>query len=152
MLTAYTEGWAEYASSLGMEMGLYDDPYERYDRYLKEAFLATRLVVDTGMNLFGWSLEKARRFMRVNTSRSETEIASETLRYSTDIPAQALGYSYGADFIWRLRREKEAELGDAFDVKDFHAAVLGAGILPMRVLENHVEWYFGHVAAADRAP
>lgn len=152
MLTAYTEGWAEYASSLGMEMGLYDDPYERYDRYLKEAYLATRLVVDTGMNLFGWSLEKARCFMRVNTSRSETEIASETLRYSTDIPAQALGYRYGADFIWRLRREKAAELGDAFDVKDFHAAVLGAGVLPMSVLENHVQWYFDHAVAAERAP
>lgn len=152
MLTAYTEGWAEYASSLGMEMGLYDDPYERYDRYLIEAFLATRLVVDTGMNLFGWSLDRAREFMRENTMNSETQIASEMLRYSTDIPAQALGYRFGADFIWRLRREKESELGEAFDVKDFHEAVLGAGILPMWALGKHVDWYFDNRAAVGRAP
>ena len=142
MVAAYTEGWAEYASSLGLEMGLYDDPYDRYGRYLMESFLATRLVVDTGMNFFGWPLEKARQFMRDNTFSSETEIATETLRYSTDIPAQALGYRFGSQFIWRLRREKEQELGDAFDIKDFHAAMLNAGPLPMWVLENHTDWYF----------
>ena len=82
--------------------------------------------------------------MRENTFASETEIATETLRYSTDIPGQALGYRFGSDFIWKLRRDKEAELGDAFDLKDFHDAVLGYGMLPLWVLEEHVDWYFAN--------
>ena len=94
-VAAYTEGWAEYAASLGIEMGMYETPEELYGRYIGEMFLASRLVVDTGMNYLGWSLQQARDFMADYVVQSESEIASETLRYSTSIPAQALAYRLG---------------------------------------------------------
>jgi len=137
---AFTEGWAEYASSLGEEMGLFEDPYDRYGRLIMEIFLATRLVVDTGMGTMGWSLEEARDYMRANVFQSETQIATETLRYATR-PGQALAYRLGYEKIWELRRKAESELGDAFDIREFHAIVIGSGNLPMTVLAEHVDWW-----------
>jgi len=139
--TAFTEGWGSYASYLGLEAGMYDDPYSRYGMYILEIFLATRLVVDPGMNYFDWSLEQARDFMRESTFESETQIATESLRYSTDMPAQALGYQMGKRKFLELRARAEAELGDAFDLRRFHEAIIGPGSMPMQVLEGHIDWF-----------
>lgn len=138
---AFTEGWGEYAASLPIEMGLYDTPEALYGRYVNESFLAARLVVDSGMNYFGWSLEKARAYMYENTSMSDVEIASETLRYSTGLPAQALAYRIGYEKFWELRHRAEAALGKAFDIRDFHDIVLGNGARPMTVVETDVDAY-----------
>ena len=140
-VAAYTEGWAEYAASLGIEMGMYETPEELYGRYIGEMFLATRLVVDTGMNALGWSLEDARAYMAEYVVQSEAEIASETLRYSTNIPAQALAYRLGYEKMWELRRHAEAELSDDFDVRDYHEVVLADGAKPLVVLEAKVNRY-----------
>jgi uncharacterized protein (DUF885 family) len=136
---AFTEGWAEYATGLAGELGLYADPYDLYGRLISEAFLTTRLVVDPGMNLLGWSRDKAMQFMRDHTMMAESEIASESLRYSVDMPAQALGYKVGAFEFWRLRSKAEQALGPKFDVRDFHALILDAGALPMQVVGQMVD-------------
>ncbi len=139
--SAFTEGWAEYAASLGEEMGLYDDPYDLYGHLAMQSFLAVRLVVDTGMNYFGMPLEEARAFMKAHTFESDVQINSETLRYSTDMPAQALNYRLGYEKIWELRHRAEKELGAKFDIKAFHAATLGEGAMPLNVLEEVVDRY-----------
>lgn len=138
-VAAFTEGWAEYAASLGIEMGMYEDPYDLYGRYIAEIFLASRLVVDTGMNALGWSLEEARDYMARYVVQSEEEIASETLRYATSIPAQALAYRLGYEKHWELRRRAEAKLGDVFDIRDYHNVVLSDGTKPLPVLEAKVD-------------
>jgi uncharacterized protein (DUF885 family) len=135
----FNEGWAEYAASLADEMGILDDPYDRYGHLLMQSFLNARLVVDTGMNYFGWPLEKARAYLRDHTFESETQIATETLRYSTDLPAQALVYRLGYEKIRELRQRAERELGARFDIRAFHAAVVGGGALPLDVLERRIE-------------
>ncbi len=145
-VSAFTEGWAEYAASLGIEMGVYETPYELYGRYIGEIFLASRLVVDTGMNALGWSLEEGRAYMREYVIQSESEIASETLRYSTSIPAQALAYRLGYEKMWELRHRAEQALGERFDVRDFHEVVLSDGAKPLSVLEAKVDRY---IAAAQ---
>ncbi|HKP28829.1 MAG TPA: DUF885 domain-containing protein [Gemmatimonadales bacterium] len=136
---AFNEGWAEYASGLAGELGLFSDPYDLYGRLISEAFLTTRLVVDPGMNLLGWSRERAMQFMRDHTMMAESEIASESLRYSVDMPAQALGYKVGAFEFWRLRGKAEQALGPTFDVGEFHALILDAGALPMQVVGEMVD-------------
>lgn len=139
---AFTEGWAEYAASLGIEMGMYDESlYDLYGRYVMEIFLASRLVVDTGMNALGWSLQEARDFMSEYLYNSEVEIASETLRYSTSIPAQALAYRIGYEKFWELRKRTEKMLGDKFDVRGYHDLVLADGAKPLTALEAKVERY-----------
>lgn len=146
--TAYAEGWAEYASSLGDELGLFADPYDAYGRLISEAFLTTRLIVDPGMNLLGWSRDSAMSFMREHTMTAETEIASESLRYSVDLPAQALGYKMGAMEFWRLRRRAEQDLGARFDIRAFHAMILDAGGLPMTVVGAMVDRWIATTASA----
>lgn len=137
--TAYVEGWAEYASDVAGEMGMYADPYDRFGRLAMASFIATRLVVDTGMNALGWSRERAIEFMREHTFQSDTEIRSETLRYAVDMPGQALAYGLGSATIRDLRARAEATLGDRFDIRRFHEAVLGSGALPLAVLARHVD-------------
>ncbi len=140
MHTAYTEGWGMYSTYLGIDSGfLADDPLSEYGAYMMEIFVATRLVVDTGMNLLGWTLEEGRQYMRDHIFDSETQIASESLRYSTDMWGQALGYQMGKRAILGLRRKAEAELGDDFDIRRFHEAVLGPGSIPITVLESHID-------------
>lgn len=136
---AYTEGWGSYSSYLGLESGLLADPLEEYGLYMLEIFLATRLVVDPGMNAFDMSLEDARAFMAANTFESPTQIATESLRYSTDMPGQALAYQMGKRKLLELRARAESALGADFDLRDFHQVVLGSGSLPMTVLEQHVD-------------
>lgn len=138
-LTAFTEGWAEYASGLGWEMGLYDDPLDAYGRRVHERFVAQRLVIDTGLNLFGWSVEKATAYMQAHTTESPAQIASEVLRYATDLPGQALSYRAGHLELLRLRRRAEDALGARFDLRAFHEHVLAPGSLPFPVIEESLD-------------
>lgn len=138
---AFTEGWAEYAANLAKEMGLYEDPYDLYGRLVMEMFISCRLVLDTGMNYFGWDLERAREYMSARVVYSDVEVATELLRYSADIHGQALAYRIGNLEISRLRQNAEEALGDRFDIKAFHAAVIGSGAMPMVVLEEHIDWW-----------
>ena len=125
------------------EMGLYEEPEERYGRLVMESFLTCRLVVDTGMNALGWSLERAREYMRAHSGMSEAEILTETVRYSCDIPAQALAYKLGDQHLLGLRDRMKGALGERFDIRDFHDAVLGPGALPMPDVEWHLDWVIG---------
>jgi len=145
--TAFVEGWAEYSSGLAEEMGMYQDPYELYGRLTAEMFLTVRLVVDTGMNYFDWPREKAMQFMRANLLESATQIHTESLRYCCDIPGQALGYKMGSFKIRALREKTKQGLQDKYNVRKFHAAVLGSGSMPMTVLEKHIEWV---IASAEK--
>lgn len=138
-LTAFNEGWAEYAAGLGWEMGLYDEPLDGYGRLVHERFTAQRLVVDTGLNFYGWSHEKAAAYMKANTTESDAQVASEILRYGTDLPGQALAYRAGFVELNRLRRTAEERLGGRFDVRAFHEEVLGPGALPFPVLAAHLD-------------
>jgi uncharacterized protein (DUF885 family) len=137
--TAFTEGWGEYAASLAGEMGMYKDPYDRYGRLAMEMFVSVRLVVDTGMNALGWSREKAMAYMKENAMETDTQIASETLRYSCDMPGQALAYKMGAMRIMELREKARSALGAKFDIRRFHDWILASGSLPMTTLDRHVE-------------
>jgi uncharacterized protein (DUF885 family) len=145
--TAFSEGWGSYSSFLGLEAGVFEDLYSQYGLYVLESFLATRLVIDPGMNYFGMTLEEARQFMRENTLESETQIMTESLRYSTDMPGQALGYQMGKRRLLELRARAEARLGQAFDIREFHETLLTEGSLPMVVLERRVDDWL-----ASRAP
>lgn len=136
--TTFTEGWAEYASDLAGEMGMYEDPYDMAGRLSMDLFLSSRLVVDTGMNALGWTRERAMQYMRDHTLQSDIEIATETLRYSTDMPGQALAYKTGALKIHELRRQAQARLGAAFDLRRFHDHILEAGPMPLSALEVHL--------------
>lgn len=138
-ISVFNEGWAEYASGLAGEMGLYDDPYDAYGRLVHERFTAQRLVVDTGLNALGWSLERAREYMQRHTLESPAQVATETLRYSTDLPGQALAYRVGYLQFMEIRESMRTALGPRFDLRDFHEAVLAEGALPLPVLRRHVE-------------
>jgi uncharacterized protein (DUF885 family) len=138
---AFTEGWAEYAASLAEEMGAYADPYDLYGHLLDQLFKASRLVVDTGMNYLGMPLASARAYLKAHAIESDAEIASDTLRYSTDLYAQALCYELGYEKFWQLRHRAEKELGRRFDIRDFHAAVIGEGSMPLDVLDQHIDWF-----------
>ena len=139
--TAFVEGWGEYASFLAGEMGMYADPYDRAGRLLFDAFLTSRLVVDTGMNLLGWPREKAMDYMRENTIQSDTEIATETLRYSCDLPSQALAYKMGMRKFVELREKARTALGPKFDMRRYHDMLLSSGAVPMDVAEKKVDWF-----------
>jgi uncharacterized protein (DUF885 family) len=137
----YGEGWGEYSSRMAGEMGMYQDPYDRYGYLMGEMMLAVRLVVDTGMNALGWPRERAAAYMKEHTHLSDREIFTETLRYSVDIPGQALSYHLGMLEFVRLREKAKKELGEKFDIREFHEAVLRPGSIPLTVLEKHVEWW-----------
>lgn len=144
--SGYGEGWGEYSSSVvAREMGMYDDPYDLYGRLVFDMFFAVRLVVDTGMNFYGWSRPKAILYMREHTMESDVQIDSETIRYSMRSPAQALAYRMGRQTWLRLRQRAEAELGEAFDVRHFHDSTLSIGSVPLIVLEEHVNWWIDQV-------
>jgi uncharacterized protein (DUF885 family) len=134
---AYIEGWALYAESLGRELGLFTDPMQWYGRLSDEMLRAMRLVVDTGLHAEGWSRERAIRYMRENSSLAMTDIEAEVDRYIVN-PGQALGYKIGDIRIQALRRRAEETLGAHFDVREFHAAVLNDGALPLEVLERKI--------------
>ena len=142
--TAYGEGWALYAERLGIEMGLYEDPYDDFGRLLYEMWRATRLVVDTGIHAFGWSRQEAIDFMKENTALSELNITTEVDRYIS-WPGQATAYKIGELQIRAMRRTAEEELGRAFDARSFHRILLEEGSVPLSVLERRVaEWIARH--------
>ena len=147
MYGAFNEGWAEYAASLGEEMGLYEDPYDLYGYLVHQSLMTARLVVDTGLNALGMSLEEGRAFLRQHSFESETQIATETLRYSTDWPGQALGYRMGYSQLWEARREAEAALGAAFDVREFHDMVLAPGGRPLPLVRDDVQRWVDSVVS-----
>jgi uncharacterized protein (DUF885 family) len=137
---AYGEGWALYAESLGYEMGFYKDPYMRFGALVNEALRACRLVVDTGIHTMGWTREQAIRYMVDNAGVNEAYATAEVDRYIV-WPAQALGYKVGELKIKALRAKARAALGDRFDVRRFHNAILDDGALPLTVLEARIdEW------------
>ena len=136
--TAYVEGWALYAETLGYPMGFFDDPWNRYGTLQDEQLRAMRLVVDTGLHAKGWTRQQAIDFMLENSGMTETEVVAEVERYIA-IPSQALAYKVGALKIQELRKRAEEQLGDKFDIRDFHAEVLGTGSLPMPVLEAKID-------------
>lgn len=134
----YGEGWALYAEWLGHEMGLYDDPYQRFGQLDMEIFRAARLVVDTGLHAKGWSRERAIDYLADNTSLERSDCALEVDRYIV-WPGQACAYKLGELAIRALRREAERALGRRFDVRAFHGEVLGTGALPLAVLERKIK-------------
>jgi len=135
---AFIEGWAEYAAWLGEEAGLYE-PYEMIGHLQLQSFLASRLVADTGMNALGWPLEKARDYMRRNSGESDRQIASETLRYSTDIPCQALSYYLGYDSFRKARQKAQTALGKNFDIRRYHDFMLSGGSIPIALIERRAD-------------
>lgn len=146
-ISAYGEGWGLYTEKLGVEMGIYQTPYEDFGRLTYEMWRAARLVIDTGVHHYGWSREQALAYLRDNTALSEHEVTTEVDRYIS-WPAQALSYKLGEIEIWKLRRQAESELGDAFELKAFHDFVLQQGSVPLPVLRNQVE---GWIAARKAA-
>jgi len=135
--TAYVEGWALYAESLGEEMDFYRDPYAKFGQLTYEMWRAIRLVVDTGMHSMGWSRQQAIDFFRANSAKTDQDITVEVDRYIV-WPGQALGYKIGQLKIRELRTRAGRELGPRFDIRTFHDAVLGQGAIPLDVLEARI--------------
>lgn len=127
-IAGYHEGWAEYAAGLCKELGLYQDPIDHYGRLSSERFHAARLVVDTGLNVLGWSREQAAAYLARAGFLSPVEVESEILRYALDDPGQALAYHLGH---WHIRELRARHDGD---LKQFHESILGDGPLPLRLL------------------
>ena len=141
--TAYVEGWALYAETLGYEMGYYKDPYQRMGTLSDEMLRAMRLVVDTGIHSKGWGRDKSIEYMLANSDMGKTDATAEVERYIA-IPSQALAYKIGAMTIQRLRADAEKRLGARFDIRKFHAQVLMTGALPLTVLEKKIDdWVKG---------
>ena len=143
---AFIEGWALYAEQLAREMGFYLNPYHNFGRLQNELWRAVRLVLDTGMHAKQWTREQSIEYFRENTPLSEGDIVTEVERFFVN-PGQALGYKLGMIKILELRERARDALGDAFDIRDFHDAVIGSGSIPLGILEKRVERYIEQTLA-----
>jgi uncharacterized protein (DUF885 family) len=145
--TAFSEGWGLYSEYLGKEMGFYTSPYNDFGRLSGELWRSIRLVVDTGMHNKGWTQQQANDYALNNSPFPEVKAKAEVRRYFNN-PAQAVAYKIGMLKIMELRQQAELELGDKFDIRSFHDTVIGAGPLPMKVLERRVnQWIAEQIAA-----
>lgn len=148
--TAYIEGWALYAESLGPDLGFFKDPYSKAGNNVYNAWRAIRLVVDTGLHAKGWSVEEATKYFLANTCRSEAVVKAEIQRYLV-MPAQALSYKIGEIEIRQLREQSKKELGPSFNVRDFHDFVLSQGALPLSILSDEVAVWIKRVKKSKAA-
>ncbi len=146
-ISAYGEGWGLYTEKLGIDMGIYQTPYEDFGRLTYEMWRACRLVIDTGVHHYGWDRDRAIAYLRDHTALSEHEVTTEVDRYIS-WPGQALSYKLGEITIVKLREKAEKELGDKFDIKGFHDAVLKQGSVPLPVLEQQINAYIAERKAA----
>jgi uncharacterized protein (DUF885 family) len=144
--SAFSEGWALYAERLGKEVGLYTNPYNDYGRLQGELLRAIRLVVDTGLHHKHWSRDQVVQFFHQHSAADEVEVQSETDRYIVS-PGQALAYKIGQLKILELRERARRELGAKFDLRAYHDEVLGAGALPLDVLEERIDRWIAAVKA-----
>ncbi len=146
---AFGEGWGLYTEKLGVEMGIYRTPYENFGRLTYEMWRACRLVMDTGMHYMGWSREQAEACLLENSALSTHNVKTETDRYIA-WPGQALAYKMGELKILELRKRAEDSLGDKFDIRRFHDAVLVDGAVPLGILETRIDdWIAAELAAED---
>ncbi len=138
MFTAFVEGWGLYSERLGYDLGLYQDPYSRFGQLTYDMWRAVRLVVDTGLHYKGWTRQQAIDFFKDNAAKTEHDIVNEIDRYIGN-PGQALAYKIGQLKMLTLRERAEIELGDSFDIRAFHDELLGAGALPLDLLERRMD-------------
>ena len=136
--TAFVEGWGLYSERLGYDLGLYQDPYSRFGQLTYDMWRAVRLVVDTGMHYKGWTRQQAIDFFKDNAAKTEHDIVNEIDRYIL-WPGQALAYKIGQLKILQIRERAEIQLGDKFDIRAFHDELLGAGALPLDLLEQRMD-------------
>lgn len=146
-VTAFGEGWGLYAEWLGIEMGLYDTPYDHFGRLTYEMWRACRLVVDTGIHALGWDRQRAMDYLAGNTALSLHECTTEVDRYIS-WPGQALAYKMGELELRRLRALAEERLGEDLDLRAFHDLILGEGTLPLMTLRHRVEAWIDAQASA----
>ena len=142
--TAYSEGWGLYSEFLSKEMGFYTEPYNDFGRLTGEIWRAIRLVVDTGIHAQGWTEEEAIQYALTNSPRPEAVVRAEIRRYFNN-PAQATAYKIGMLKILELRQRAQSELGDAFDYRQFHDAILGSGPLPLPILATKIDAWIATV-------
>lgn len=147
-ISAYGEGWALYTERLGVEMGMYETPYEVFGMLSYQAWRASRLVVDTGVHSKGWTRKQAQDYLHANTALSEHEIETEVDRYIS-WPGQALSYYLGEMSIINARHKAEKALGAKFDIRAFHDTVLQLGSVPLPVLEARIDLF---IAEGGKSP